>query len=385
MNWKCCATTLLALAGAIAPIASPATAAEPIRFGLVVPLSGPVAVYGVPEKQAVDLATEEVNAKGGVLGRKVEVVTYDDQAQSEKTANFVTRLIENDGVTAILGPSTTGTTMAAIPVAQDAGVPLMALSGGLPITQPVKKWVFRFSLSDREGCQFILGYIKDHGGSKVALISDTGAYGKSMRGNCLAEAAQRGMTVVADESYGPQDADMTAQLTKIKNTAGVQAIVNCGFAQGPAIVARNYRSLGITTPLYENEAVASKEFITLAGAAAEGVYLAAPPDVLADILPGSDPQAATIKGFQARLEARFHTPMSAFAGNAYDGFWMTVKAIEAAGSTDKAKVRDAIEATHDFVGMNGIFNMTPTDHNGIPPNSLRMVVVKNGNWAFAPK
>lgn len=385
MSLKFGLATLLALAALIAVNAKPAMAADPIRFGLVVPLSGPVAVYGVPEKQAVDLMTEEVNAKGGLLGRKVEVVAYDDQAQSEKTANFVTRLIENDEVAVILGPSTTGTTMAAIPIAQDAGVPLMALSGGLPITEPVKKWVFRFSLSDREACQFILDYVKAHDGTRVALISDTGAYGKSMRGNCISEAGKRGMSVIADESYGPQDADMTAQLTKIKNAPGLQAVINCGFAQGPAIVARNYRSLGITAPLYESTAVASKDFITLAGAAAEGVFLSAPPDILAEILPSSDLQAATIKGFDARLEARFHTPMSAFAGNAYDGFWMAAKAIEAAGSTDKAKVRDAIEATRNFVGMNGIFNMTPTDHNGIPASSLRMVVVKGGTWAFAPK
>jgi branched-chain amino acid transport system substrate-binding protein len=344
-----------------------------------------VAVFGVPEKQAVEIMTDQVNAKGGILGRKLEIVTYDDQAQSEKTANFVTRLIENDDVTVILGPSTTGTTMAAIPVVQDAGVPMMALSGGLQITEPPKKWVFRFALSDREACQFILDYVKVHDGTKVALISDTGAYGKSMRGSCLAEAAKRDMTVVADESYGPQDADMTAQLTKIKNAPGVQAIINCGFAQGPAIVVRNYRSLGITAPLYESQAVASKDFITLAGTAAEGVFLALAPENLADILPENDPQANTIKAFQAALDTRFHTPISGFAGNAYDGFWMATKAIEAAATVDKAKVRDAIEATHGFIGMNGIFNMSPTDHNGISASSLRMVVVKDGTWAFAPK
>lgn len=385
MNWTRHAAALAAIAGAVGSIVGPATAADAIRFGLVVPLSGPVAVFGVPEKQAADILTDEVNAKGGILGRKLQIVTYDDQAQAEKTANFVTRLIDNDNVTAILGPSTTGTTMAAIPIVQDAEVPLMALSGGLPITEPPKKWVFRFSLSDREACQFILDYVKAHDGIKVALISDTGAYGKSMRGNCLAEAQKRGMMVVADESYGPQDADMTAQLTKIKNTPGVQAIVNCGYAQGPAIVVRNYRSLGITAPLYESQAVASKDFITLAGPAAEGIFLALAPENLVDILPDSDPQAGTIKAFQAALEARFHTPISGFAGNVYDGFWMTVKAIEAAGTTDKAKVRDAIEATHNFIGMNGIFNMSPTDHNGISASSLRMVVVKNGTWAFAPK
>jgi branched-chain amino acid transport system substrate-binding protein len=383
--WKLRAAALAMVAGVIGSAAGPALAADPIRFGLVVPLSGPVAVFGVPQKQAVDIMTDEVNAKGGILGRKLEVVTYDDQAQAEKTANFVTRLIENDNVTVILGPSTTGTTMAAIPITQDAEVPLMALSGGLQITEPPKKWVFRFSLSDREACQFILDYVKAHDGTKVALISDTGAYGKSMRGNCLAEAEKRGISIVADESYGPQDGDMTAQLTKIKNTPGVQAIVNCGFAQGPAIVVRNYRSLGISVPLYESQAVASKDFITLAGPAAEGIFLALAPENLAEILPDSDPQASTIKAFQAALESRFRVPISGFAGNVFDGFWMSVKAIEAAGSTDKAKVRDAIEATHNFIGMNGIFNMSPTDHNGLSASSLRMVVVKNGTWAFAPK
>ena len=150
MKSTSCVATLLAFACALAGGVKLAEAADPIRFGLVVPLSGPVAVFGVPEKQAVDLMTEEVNGKGGILGRKLEIVAYDDQAQSEKTANFTTRLIENDNVDVILGPSTTGTSMAAIPIAQDAGVPLMALSGGLPITEPVKKWVFRFSLSDQK-------------------------------------------------------------------------------------------------------------------------------------------------------------------------------------------------------------------------------------------
>jgi branched-chain amino acid transport system substrate-binding protein len=176
---------------------------------------------------------------------------------------------------------------------------------------------------------------------------------------------------------------MTAQLTKIKNTAGVQAVLNPGFGQGPAIVTKNYGQLGIAMPLYQSHGVASKEFIKLAGAAAEGVRLPGAALLVAETLPANDPQKPVAVSYVREYESRFKSDISTFGGHAYDGLMIAVDAIKRAGGTDKAKVRDAIEATRGYVGVDGTYNMSPTDHMGLDLTAFRMLEVKGGNWTLA--
>lgn len=374
---------LAAVAATFTLIAGPALAQEPIKIGAFLAVTGPAASLGDPEQKTLELYVEKINAAGGVLGRKLQLVSYDSALDSEKARTFVKRLIEQDKVDLIIGGTTTGETMAVIPLVEAAQIPFISLAGAVVIVEPVKKWVFKMPHSDRMACEKIFIDMQSRKISKIALISGPGGFDKSMRAECLKLNKKYGIDVIADETYGAGDTDMTAQLTKIKNTAGVQAVLNPGLGQAPAIVTKNYGQLGIRVPLYQSHGVASKEFITLAGAAADGVRLPGAALLVADSLPASDPQRAVGVAYKHEYESRFKSDIATFGGHAYDGLMIAVAAIKKAGSTDKAKVRDAIEATHGYVGVDGTYNMSPTDHMGLDLSAFRMLEIKGGNWTLA--
>lgn len=372
------------LLGAVAALlVLPAFAAdEPLRIGSFLSVTGPAAFLGDPEQKTLEMEVERINAAGGVAGRKLQLIVYDDAADAQKARTFAKRLIEQDKVDVIIGGSTTGTTMAVIPLAEESGTPFISLAGAVGIVEPVKKWVFKTPHTDRMACEKIFADMKTRNLTKIALISGTGGFDKSMRGECLKVAGKYGVEVVADESYGAADTDMTAQLTKIKATAGVQAVLNAGFGQGPAIVTKNFRQLGMTIPLYQSHGVASKEYVRLSGPAAEGVRLPAAALLVADILPATDPQKQVVTTYSKDYEKRYKSDVSTFGGHAYDGLMIVVDALKRAGSTDRAKLRDAIEATHGYIGTGGVVNMSPTDHLGLDQNAFRMLEVHNGDWVL---
>jgi branched-chain amino acid transport system substrate-binding protein len=357
-----------------------AQAQEPIRIGTFLAVTGPAAARGAPEKKTLDLYVEKLNAAGGVLGRKLQLVSYDSAGDAEKARTFVKRLIEQDKVDVIVGGTTTGETMAVVALVEQAGIPFISLAGAVVIIEPVKKWVFKTPHTDRMACERIFLDMRDRKIERIALISGSGGFDKSMRGECLKVAPTFRVQVLADEAYGGGDTDMTAQLTKIKNTPGVQAVLNAGFGQGPAIVTKNYKQLGIALPLYQSHGVASKEFIKLAGDAAEGVRLPAAAVLSPEQLPAGDRQRGVSLAYKKEYEGRYKQDISTFGGHAYDGLMIAVEAIKRARSTDKAKVRDAIESTKDFVGTGGVVNMSATDHMGLDLTYFRMFEVTKGNW-----
>jgi branched-chain amino acid transport system substrate-binding protein len=360
----------------------PALGQEPIRIGAFLSVTGPAAFLGDPEQKTLEMYIERINAAGGVTGRKLQLFVYDDGGDAEKARTFTKRLIEQDKVDIIVGGSTTGTTMAAIPLVEQAQTPFVSLAGAVVIIEPTKKWVFKTPHTDRMACEKIFADMQARKLSKVALISGAGGFDKSMHAECVKVAGKYGVDVVADESYGAADTDMTAQLTKIKGTPGVQAVLNCGFGQGPAIVTKNYKQLGITVPLYQSHGVASRDYIKLAGDAAEGVRLPAAALLVAYILPESDAQKPVVVPYRRDYEAKYKSDVSTFGGHAYDGLMIAVDAVKRAGGTDKAKLRDAIEATHGYIGTGGVVNMSPTDHMGLDLTAFRMLEVRNGNWVL---
>lgn len=246
-----------------------AAGAQPIKIGSFLSVTGPASFLGDPEKRTLELYVEKINAAGGVLGRKLELVIYDDGGDPNAARTFATRLVESDRVVAVVGGTTTATTMAAIPVLEEAQIPFISLAGGIEIIEPVKPFTFKTPHTDKMACEKIFEDVKKRGLSKVGLISSTAGFGASMRNQCLKVAPERGIQIVADERYAPGDTDTTPQLNKIK-ASGAEAIVNADFGQGPAIVTRNLRQLGLDIPLYQSHGVASKSFINLAGPAAEG-------------------------------------------------------------------------------------------------------------------
>jgi len=360
-----------------------AFAADPIKVGSVLSVTGPAAFLGDPELKTLQQYVEEVNKKGGVLGRPLQLVHYDDGSDANKANGFAKRLIDDDKVDVIVGGTTTGATMSMVPLVEKAGVPFISLAGAVVIVDPVKKFVFKTPHTDRMAAEKVFEDMKKRGISKVALLSETSGFGQSGKKETEGVAAKYGITLVASETYGPKDTDMSPQLTKIKTTPGVQAVFIFGLGQGPAIATKNYKQLGVTLPLYHAHGVASEEFIKLAGPAAEGVRLPAAALLIADKLPANDPQKKVAVDYTKSFQDKWKTDVSTFGGHAYDGLMIALDAFKRAGSTDKAKVRDAIEATKGYVGTGGVVNMSATDHMGLDLSAFRMLEIKNGDWSIA--
>jgi len=369
---------------AICALLSASPVSAQIKIGAVLSVTGPASFLGDPEKKTLEIYVDEINAKGGVNGQKLQLIVYDDAANADTARTFATRLVEEDKVVAVVGGSTTGSTLAMIPVFEEAQIPFISLAGAVQIIEPVRKWVFKTPHTDRMACEKIFADLKSRNLTHIALISGTDAFGKSMRDQCVAVASKAGITIATEETYGPRDSDMTPQLTNIKNKAGVQAVVNPGFGQGPAIVTRNYKQLAITLPLYQSHGVASKQFIELAGPAAEGVRLPAAAILIADKLPANDPQKPVVVNYTKTYQDRTKQAVSTFGGHAYDGLMILVQAMERAKSTDAAKVRDEIEKTKGFIGTGGIVNMSPTDHMGLDLSAFHMLEITNGDWTLIP-
>ena len=363
-------------------LASAVGAAEPIKIGSVLSTTGPAGYLGEPELKTLRLYVENINKAGGVLGRPLELVFYDDGSDANKANGFAKRLIDDDMVDVLVGGTTTGSTMSMVPIVEKAGIPFVSLAGAVVIIEPVKKWVFKTPHTDRMAAEKVFLDMKKRGITNVALLSETSGFGQSGRKETQAMAAKLGMNLVADETYGPKDTDMSPQLTKIKNTAGVQALFVFGLGQGPAIINRNIRQINLAVPIYHAHGVDSEEFIKLSGPAAEGVRLPAEALLVADKLPAGDPQKPVVTAYRKAYHDRYNEDVSTFGGHAYNGLMLVVEAIKRAGSTDKAKVRTALEQTKGFIGTDGVVNMSETDHLGLDLTSFRMLEVKNGDWAL---
>ena len=383
MNFRSFLATLVAFAAA--GLAAPATAQqEPIRIGSVLSVTGAIGYAGDPELKTLEMYIESINAAGGVLGRKLQLINYDDASEAAKANAFAKRLIENDKVDILIGGSGSGATMAIAPLVERAEVPFISLAGAVAIVEPVKKWTFKTPHTDRMAAEKVFEDMRKRGIKRVALLSETSGFGQSGRKETVAVAGKFDVTLVADETFGPKDTDITAQLTKIKGIPDLQAVFIFGSGPGPAIATKNYAQLGIRAPLYQSHGVGTDEYIKLAGTAAEGVRLPSPALLVADQLPNADPQKKVVQDFKRSYEAKYKVDASPFGGYAYDALHIAVEAIKRAGTTDKAKVRDAIEQTKGFVGQSGAFTMSPTDHMGLSTSAFRLLEVKQGKWTIVP-
>ena len=210
----------IALTVSGASVFSPAHAQQTDKIGSVLSVTGPASFLGEPEDKPLRMYVDKINAAGGVAGKKIELVIYDDGGDANKARTFATRLLEDDKVVAMVGGSTTGTTMAMIPAFEEAQVPFISLAGAIEVVDPVRKFVFKTPHTDKMACEKIFENLKTRNFTKIAMISGTDGFGASMRAQCLKVAPTYGVQVVAEETYGPRDSDMTAQLTKIKGVAG---------------------------------------------------------------------------------------------------------------------------------------------------------------------
>jgi branched-chain amino acid transport system substrate-binding protein len=365
---------------ALLALGATALAADSIKIGTFLAVTGPASFLGDPELKTLQLYVDEMNKQGGLLGRPVELIHYDTGGNAKEAVSFFKRLVNKDQVDVIVGGSSSGESLAVMPLAESEQIPFVSMAGAVKIIEPVQKWTFKTPHTDRMAAAKIYTDIKRRGLTRVALISGDGGFDKSGREESLKLAPEYGIEIVADESYGNKDTDMTAQLTKIRDS-GAQAILNFGFGTGPAIVTKNARQLGIELPLYQSHGVASKKYIELAGNAAEGVRLPASALLVPDKLADSDPQKPALLAYQQKYQAAYGD-VSTFGGHAYDALFLAVEAIKRAGTTDKAKVRNEIEKTQGFPGTAGIFNMSPQDHMGLGLDAFKLLEVRNGDWTI---
>ena len=351
----------------------------PYKIGGIFAITGPASFLGEPERNSMELLAEQINAGGGINGHPIELVIYDTEGDATKAVLNANKLIEKDNVLAIVGPSLSGTTLGVIPIAEKGQVPLISCAASVKITTPVKKWVFKTPQTDVMAVAKIYNYIKGQGVKKIAILTVSNAFGDSGRQQLLEQSADYGYEIVADESFGPQDTDMTPQLTKIR-ALKPQAIICWGTNPGPAVIAKNMRQLGIKTPLYQSHGVASKKFIELAGEEANGIILPTGKILVAGELADSDPQKQVLQKYVADYEAKYKVAVSGFGGYAWDGLQILAQALEKAGD-DRAKIRDEVEKIDGYVGISGIFRFSPQDHNGLnKEEAFVMVKIVEGDW-----
>jgi len=358
-----------------------AYAKETYKIGAIFSITGAASFLGEPEKNTVLMLADQINKAGGINGTPVEVIIEDSKSDETQAVLSAKKLIEKDKVLAIIGPSTTGESMAIVPIMNNAKTPLVSCAAGAGITQPVNEryWIFKSPQYDFSAVEAIYSHLKKQNITKVGIITISNAFGDSGR-KALNEISHKySITVVADERYGPKDSDMTTQLTKIKNS-GAQAVINWSVGPGQIIVTKNWYSLKMNIPLYQSHGWGSKKNIELAGKSAEGVIAPLSRLVVWEKLPDKHPQKALLKKYSNDYESRFKSEPGTFGGHAYDAFMMVVEALKKVGP-DKKKIRDYIENNiKNWPGTGGIFNMSPSDHCGLDKDAFEMVVIKNGDW-----
>jgi branched-chain amino acid transport system substrate-binding protein len=359
---------------------------DPYRVGVIVAITGGASSLGIPERNTAEMIEQEVNDAGGIEGpdglmHPLEVIILDTQSEETQTVLNTQRLIEQDQVPVIVGPTQSGTTMAIVDIIQEAEVPLVSLAAAAAIVDPVKEWVFKTPQTDRLVLEVLVDHFVAEGIERVAWMNVATGFGDTGRVEWEPLAEEFGIETVADERFDAGDTDMTAQLTRIGET-DADAILVWAIPPEAAVVARNHAELAMDIPLYQSHGVANRAFIDLSGDGAEGVRFPAGKLLVADQLPDDDPQKEVLISYTEDYTAAFDEEPSTFGGHGWDGLWMAIEALGACGE-DPACIRDYLETgITDFVGITGVFNMTPEDHMGLTTDALVLIEIEGGDWVL---
>ncbi|MBN1418254.1 MAG: ABC transporter substrate-binding protein [Planctomycetes bacterium] len=355
----------------------------PIRIAALFSLTGDGAPLGIPEGRMATLLADEINERGGIRGAKVELIVRDVGDDPARAAAALRELAADSSIIAAIGPTRTGSTLAAIPVAQAAEIPLISCAAAETIVKPVseRRWIFKVAPNDRDAAVRILEHMRARGLDRIGLLTGMTAFGEAGRVEIRELAPQMGVEIVADETY-PADAEaFDAALDRIRRS-GARAILNWSIVRGQTIVPQDMRRLGIDLPLYQSHGFANEAFIAACGPAAEGTVFPASPVVAPEVLPDDDARKAVCLRYRDAYRARYGEPASAFGGHAYDALRLLFGAIEAAG-TDRARIRAALERQGAVAGTAGVFRITPEDHSGLTKECFLMFAVRGGRFVLA--
>ncbi len=368
---------MMAMMGGMS-VTEDAKATEPIKVGVILSITGPASFLGAPEQKTVQMLVDEINAGGGINGQKLELIIKDSQASPEKAVSFAKQLIEEDNVFAIIGPSTSGETMQIKNIAEVSKTILLSCAAAEVIVNPLAKYVFKTPQKDSDAARKIFMTLQKLNIAKIAVLTSNTGFGKAGKGQLEKIAPEYNVQIAISEVYAKDATDLTGVLTKVK-TEDVGAIVNWSIVPAQSILAKNMRQLGFTIPLFQSHGFGNIRYVQNAGQAAEGIIFPAGRLLVAEVLPDNHPQKAVLEKYKKDYETKYKEDVSTFGGHAYDALMILVKAIETAGA-DKEKVRDAIENMQGFVGTGGVFNFSPTDHNGLDISAFEMLTVKDGKF-----
>ncbi|WP_306549742.1 ABC transporter substrate-binding protein [Desulfobulbus sp.] len=369
-----CAAGCLVLASAL----STATAGT-VKVGAIFAVTGPASFLGGPEARSAEMVVEKINKAGGINGDTVELIVKDSAGSSEKAVSFAKQLIEEEKVVAIIGPSTSGESLAVKKVAEDGQTTLISCAAAEVIVDPVARYVFKTPQKDSFAAQMIFEEMQRLKINTIAIAAGNDGFGKAGKEQLEKMAPSFGIKVAASETYDSKATDLSALVAKLKADAFIQAVVNWSVVPAQAIIAKNMRQVGWQAPLFQSHGFGNIKYAQAAGAAAEGIIFPCGRLLVADALEAAHPQKALLTQYKNDYEAKYKEDASAFGGYAFDAMNMVAAAIKQAGN-DRAKVRDAVEGLQKFAGVGGVFSFTPQDHNGLAIDSFAMMTVKDGKF-----
>ncbi len=373
-------TRLLVTVAALGALAASGTAQAQIKLGAILSISGPGAAMGVGYKGAFDLFPTEI------AGQKVEYIIRDDATDASTGYTIAQKMISEDHVDAIIGPSLTATDAAVAPLANQAKVPMLAMA---PYEYDPQKQPYTFN--DAQPLSLMVGavfkYMQQHGVRDIGYIGFSDGWGDQVLGATKQIAGDGGIKILADERYARTDTTCEAQVLKLISTHP-QAIMMGNSATPATLPVVALRHRGYKGGIYGNHGIVSPAFIKVGGAAVEGVIAATSPVVVADQLPDSNPVKPVAAAFAKEYREKFPGQgVGPFAGYSYDAFLLLNNAIpealkSARPGTEAFRValRDALEKTHELVGVSGVYTMSPTNHNGQDARAAVLVEVKDGAW-----
>jgi branched-chain amino acid transport system substrate-binding protein len=357
---------------------------EPFKIGAVFAVTGPASFLGDVEAKAARLAVDQVNSSGGIKGRKVELILEDSKSQETAAVLSIRKLITQDKVSVILGPSRTGDAMAAIPIVNEAGIVMLPPVSGVGVVEPVaqRKFIFRPGQGGELSVGKVLDYANRAGWKRLGVLYSSDAYGEDGRDNMRRLSASKGVLIAREESFSPTATDLKPQLVNFRS-ANVDAIFVHGVGAPSVVVYRNASELGLKTPLVSGHGQANSAFRKAVGDDVVGQPVVGAPVLVWQELPAKHPQRAPSENFNKLYQAKYGVPPDMFAGVAYDSALMTFKAFEEVGD-DRLKIRDWFETrVKNFVGVTGTFTFSATDHGGLTSDALVMMIATPQGWRLA--
>jgi len=395
LTWSVMLLMVVALVAVSANCSSTEEEVVTYKVGALFSTTGGASNLGVPEENTVKMVVDQINDAGGINGHPLEVIIYNDETNPEKCVTLATKLIEQDEVLAIIGPTTSGNSVAIIETITTAEIPLVSCAANIGIIEPVgeRYWIFKTPQTDKEAIGEIYAYLASINISDIAIISNTSGFGATGRAILLDDADDYGITVVDDQVFNEGDTSVQSQLTHIGGT-DAEAVVCWDTDKGSAIVALDMQTLQMDMPLFCSHGIANQAFIDAAGATANGVIFPAGKLIIVDDIPASDPQKDVLTQYRDDYEVIYgNGTINTFGGHAWDSLQMVVMALEDLDIEDpyesadsladaRAEVRDSIEQITDFIGISGIFDMSADNHLGMRAGSLAMIEIVDGKWTW---